>query len=1080
MVSFSATVSSADTPPPTFKQYCFGCHGKAVAMAGINLQQLTAQPSVGENFQRWQRVTAALEDKRMPPAKVKQPSDADRLGAATWIRARLSEYIEKHAGDPGRVTVRRLTSGEYANTVHDLTGLELKLDGEFATDSVGGEGFTNYGDVQFMADANLERYLESAKKIADHAVIGAGPIGFFDDPGKSGFELSAISRIQEIYRANGFRSSSGEGGKPFGLDRYTKAFYVCWQYRYRNALGARNATLDSLAAREGVSARFAHHIWSVLHQKSPTYPISDVISRWRSMPAPTGTDRNKVMASARTGAEGVMKTVIDWPRWLFAAGGVAEGGQGDERSFALTDASLQASPSHHYKFIIRTRGKKTSRVYLSLVPVNANAKDTPAVIWRNASFRVRGKEKGFGPAQPLKELLDEATAARLAFGKGLDGAAIAPQDFAMRGDSTLYFDINTPDDAVGGELQADVELSSGESGDAVLRSTISDSEEPAKGRPVWALLGNSKSAGFQSWKAGVLEFAARLPQNSQGEPAPADKDPIPLPFDNTYNQPERDRFHTQLKYYRDDHFLVENVLDDATRKKLDYAWDDLLASFDYHDIFLRFVAEKYHLNLTSKRIAELGKAEIEGLPAEPRKYVQALRAEYDAVHGAQEKARAGHVEDCLQFAAKAWRRPLSAAENDSLRSFYVKSTEKDKLDHGKAIELLLARILVSPSFLYRLEQPAQQSGEKVLSQWELASRLSYFLWSSIPDDELRRAAAAGELSTTHNLEKQVKRMLADPKARRLSTEFFGQWLGFYHFDQHRGVDTKRFPEFTEEVKSAMYDEAISFFEHIVRKDRPVREIIEADYTFLNKPLAKHYGVDKNVESTTQTELVEGANAFHRGGLLRLGAVLTVTSAPLRTSPVKRGDWVLRRVLGTPTPPPPADAGSLPGDDKLFGELSVKQRLAAHMRNASCARCHTRIDPMGFPLEHFDSVGRWRESYTDGKPIDDTSVMTDQTKLAGIDGLLDYLKTQEPQVLRTMSHKLIGYALGRNVLASDQPLVESLVKAGADATFSQLTTAIVTSKQFRYRRDREDSTVPATTQQTSVTPAAKESTKEGGE
>src|SRR5262249_33939021 len=160
-----------------------------------------------------------------------------------------------------------------------------------------------------------------------------------------------------------------------------------------------------------------------------------------------------------------------------------------------------------------------------------------------------------------------------------------------------------------------------------------------------------------------------------------------------------------------------------------------------------------------------------------------------------------------------------------------------------------------------------------------------------------------------------------------------------HFDQHKGVDTSRFPEFTDEIKSSMYDEAVSFFEHIVRKDRPVREILFADYDFLNQPLAKYYGIAKEIKSKDDVVMVEGANELHRGGLLRLGAVLTATSAPLRTSPVKRGDWVLRRVLGTAVPPPPADAGSIPADDKLFGGLSVKARLEQHKRNATCANCH---------------------------------------------------------------------------------------------------------------------------------------------
>jgi hypothetical protein len=757
---------------------------------------------------------------------------------------------------------------------------------------------------------------------------------------------------------------------------------------------------------------------------------------------------------------------------LFAAGAAAEGGQGDERALVLNDAALQVSTKHHYKYVVRRgRGKTTTQLFLSVVPANGLSTAKPVVLWRNATVRVLGPDRKLGPPQPLKEVLDENTVKRLDFGKSPDGGVLDPQDFAGRG--SLSFELPASENALGAELQIDAELSGDPTGDAVLRCTLSDSEEVAKGRPVWALLGNPQSPGFAPWKAGVLEFAAQLPQNSQGEATPSDKDPIPAPFDNTYNQPERDHFHAKAKYYRTDRFLVEHVLDDATRLRLDQAWNDLLASFEYHDIILRFTTAKYHLNLSKNRIVELTAAEIESLPAEPRAYVKALRAEYDAVQKAQLSARPGHVEDCIRFAARAWRRPLSDSERESLRSFYTKATGTLKLDHSKAIESLLARILVAPSFLYRLEQPAAADA-KPLSNWELASRLSYFLWSSIPDEELRRAAAAGELSDTQQLARQVKRMAADPKARRFSTEFFGQWLGFYRFDQHRGVDTKRFPEFTDEVKTAMYDEAVSFFEYIVRQDRPVREIFSADYTFLNQPLAKHYGVAREIGSSREVELVQGANEFHRGGLLRLGAVLTATSAPLRTSPVKRGDWVLRRILGTPTPPPPPDAGSIPADDKMFGGMSVKARLAAHQRNAACASCHSRIDPLGFPLERFDSVGRWRETYSDGKPVEDSSETADKTPINGVDGLLAYLNTQEAQVQRTMSYKLLGYALGRTVLGSDQPLIERLIKAGGDATLAQLATEIVTSRQFRFRREREEAP-----QQISELPAMKKSTKEGG-
>jgi len=226
-----------------------------------------------------------------------------------------------------------------------------------------------------------------------------------------------------------------------------------------------------------------------------------------------------------------------------------------------------------------------------------------------------------------------------------------------------------------------------------------------------------------------------------------------------------------------------------------------------------------------------------------------------------------------------------------------------------------------------------------------------------------------------------------------------------------------------------------------------------------------------VKSDDKVVKVEGANAFNRGGALRLGSVLTTTSAPLRTSPVKRGDWVLRRVLGSPTPPPPADAGTLPGDDKSFNGLTLRQRLAEHKRNATCAACHLKIDPLGFPLEGFDAVGRPRARYADGQAVDDTGEFTDNNTITGAAGLLQYLEGKDQQVMTTLSRKMLGYALGRTVLASDRPLLAEMTAAGHDATFSDLAIKIVTSRQFRHRAGDDGQTAPATNTTTANQPTA---------
>ncbi len=1005
----SSALAAAEAPTPLLRQYCFNCHGKA-AMGGLSLEKLTSQPSFGEGFQHWEKVAAAIETKRMPPAKLPQPTDAERTRVVSWIRASLKDYAAKNAGDPGRVTVRRLTSGEYAYAINDLTGLDFKFDRDFVPDSVGGEGFTNFGDVQFLGDANLERYLSTAKYIANHAVIGTGPLTFFADPGKTGFELSALNRITKIYTTHGFRATGAEGALPYNLDKYNKAFYTAWRYQHRAALGEPAATLESIGAREGLTPRFVNHIWKVLHEPNPTYPTSEALAKFNALPGPK-TEESKVRAAC----EEIQKTIINWPRVLFAAGALAAGGAGDERNLVISADTLKAVTNYNFRYpFFSRRVIKEATVYLTALSLNPRSKDKPVVVFTNPTVRFRKADRSAGDEVSLYNAIDEESRKKLtltADGKG----------FTLTGDAVIPLHVAFPPGIAGISFNMDAAMLSQGAGDAIIRLTLSNEADVTKGRPSWTLLADPKSPGYTKWRDDVLHFAAVLPQNSQAEANPSDRDPIPNDFDNTYGKPERNDYMTAIKYYRFDDFLMQNILDDKARAELNIAWNDLYASFDFHETYIKMLSDKKG---PAGRIAE-------------------LKAENAAVDQAMLAAQPGHVEDALQFAAKAWRRPLTAQEKDRLRRFYTQSRETQKLSHPDAIRAVIARVLVSPSFLYRLEQPAQTTKRTPLTSWELANRLSFFLWSSVPDAELRRAAEKNELVDPAQLARQTKRMLADPKATRLSTEFFGQWLGFYRFDQYTGADTSRFPEFTDDLKTAMYEEATSFFDYIVRQNRPVSEIISANYTFANPLLAKHYGVKK--ELTGGTQKIENANDINRGGLLRMGAVLTATSAPLRTSPVKRGDWVLRRILGTPTPPPPPNVPPIAKDDKDAAGLTIKARLTEHMKNPTCAACHSKIDPLGFPFERYDAVGRYRQTYADGKAVEDE---------IGIEGLIQKLKSQEPQLLRNMSHKLLGYALGRTVLASDQPLVDRLIQAGGQATFTQLATEIVTSPQFRYRRGEQ--------------------------
>jgi hypothetical protein len=1038
---------AAPTLPSILRQYCFDCHGSDLAEAGLNLEEMTGTADRGRHFKDWENVVAMLRQRKMPPKDMPQLAEAQRRAVIATVERDLARFIDEHAGDPGPVVVRRLTGAEYAYTIQDLTGLEWKPADGFVSDAVSGEGFTNAGAAQFMQDSSLERYLEAAKDVADHAVIGAGPIEFFPDPGQTGRELSAITRIQRIYREHGFRTAAGEGAEPFGLDLYSRAMFVAWQYRFRDELGLGSMTLPDLACREGVSLRLCEHVWDVLNRAEAPFPLSSILALWRSIPSPGNLSAD----DARMRCARVCNTLREWQSTLAAAAG------DEEEAAVLTEGEVRVAASHSLTADIEwPEGAEVAEVELSVSAASKDPADGAFVIWRNARLRFRREDGRRERPQPLRSFVTPETVPGLAFGTHPRGAPLGESDFVIAGGKTVPVTLRAPEGTVSAQLVVDVELDTTRGASNIVRCRISDGKVPgetaAEIGATSTLLGDPASERVAEWQADVALFARLLPEVSHREPAPSDRDPIPAPFDNAYNKPERNHFHGTIKYHRDDAFFVNHVADDATRRRLDQAWTDLLTSFDYHDANLRFVAGKFSLDLDQRSIAELEPPTIDGLPAEPRAFVKRWVDELAAMRRALRAAEPGHVEDVLRFAERAWRRPLSPGEQQRLRAYYSDLRQQSALDHTRAVRTLLARILVAPAFLYHTEPAAEQRGIVPLSDWQIAGRLSYLIWSSCPDEELRRAAAAGRLGDPGELEQQTRRMLRDPRARRLAAEFFGQWLGFYRFDTYQGIDAGRFPEFTDRLKSALYDEAVSFFEHIVREDRPVDEILFADYSFWNRQLAEHYGASPEGLASDALERVDGVGRHHRGGLLGLGAILTVTSAPLRTSAVKRGDWVLRRVVGTPVPPPPADAGSIAADDVSSDGLTVRQRLEAHRTRASCLNCHTRIDPLGFALEPYDPLGRWRETYRDGQPIEPTGTLNDGTTLSGPEGLREYLRRERQSFHRTLSVKLLGYALGRVELITDRPLIESMVADMAEGgRFSDLVVRIVLSQQFRNQR-----------------------------
>jgi cytochrome c5 len=401
------------------------------------------------------------------------------------------------------------------------------------------------------------------------------------------------------------------------------------------------------------------------------------------------------------------------------------------------------------------------------------------------------------------------------------------------------------------------------------------------------------------------------------------------------------------------------------------------------------------------------------------------------------------------LAARAYRRPVDDDEVGTLMEFYRTGRKDGSFDAG--IQFALERILVDPDFLFRVERdPAKVTpgAPYRLTDLELASRLSFFLWSSIPDDELREAAVRGRLKDPRVLSAQVGRMLTDPRSKALVENFAGQWLVLRNI-RDAAPDPDLFPDFDENLREAFQRETELFIESQLRDDRTVIDLLTADYTFLNERLARHYQIP-NVHGTRfrRVTLPEGT----RGGLLGHGSVLTVTSYPNRTSPVLRGKWLLENILGTPPPPPPPDVPALKDRGENGKPQSVRERLEDHRQNPTCAACHAQMDPLGFALDHFDAVGKWRTSDA-GTAVDATGKLPDGTTFNGIGGLRSLLHARRDQFASTVTEKLLAYALGRGLEPYDLPAVRAIVREAAPNghRWSSIILGIVNSVPFQMRR-----------------------------
>jgi Protein of unknown function (DUF1592)/Protein of unknown function (DUF1588)/Protein of unknown function (DUF1587)/Protein of unknown function (DUF1585)/Protein of unknown function (DUF1595)/Planctomycete cytochrome C len=504
-----------------------------------------------------------------------------------------------------------------------------------------------------------------------------------------------------------------------------------------------------------------------------------------------------------------------------------------------------------------------------------------------------------------------------------------------------------------------------------------------------------------------------------------------------------DEVVTLTLFYREDEPLQRLMLDDAQIAQLNRLWDEL--HFVSHDALTLVDAFQQLLEYASQ-------------DADPKVFEPLRKPINDraaAFRKALLDAESKHLDALIALAARAYRRPLTLAEAQELRKLY-RALREEELPHDEAIRFTLARIFVAPAFLYRLEEAPQGTEQAPVSDWELASRLSYFLWSSQPDEELRAAAAAGTLHRPEVLVNQARRMLADARVRRLATEFACQWLHIYDFDALDEKSERHFPEFAQ-LRGDMYEESIRFFADLFQRDASILGMFNADHTFVNERLARFYGIG-GVEGPAWRR-VEGVGRQGRGGILGLASTLAKQSGASRTSPILRGNWVSEVLLGEKLPKPPKDVPRLPDDETATDGLTVRQLVEKHTSDVRCAACHKKFDAFGFALEGFDAIGRKRDRDLAGRPVDARTRLPDGRDIDGLAGLRDYLaQTRRDAVVRQFCRKLLGYALARGLQLSDEPLLDEMqqrLKAN-DYRFSVAVEAIVLSDQFRMVRGKSAS------------------------
>lgn len=999
-----------------FQKYCIDCHSTAEAKGGMDLEVIQRPEDFLEYPTALTHAIDVLEAEEMPPKKAKlQPTASETERAIAWLNAELNRQRNTSPNDPGIVVAPRLNSNEFGNAIRHLFETTQFDASTFLTAEGGaGEGFANVGEAQNMGTSQFESYLTAATRVLSHArITPLSGISWANRPqGDNTSNADLLKRLTQAHLdwmslriVDLGKSHPAELKKAIGM---TWGAYAerAWKFQNRAVLGLSSwATLEQAAT--AAEPRLYPEILSIYHAiftgkdsdlgKSPL--VTAIITRANSLkPSPSLQPAT------------IRKHFQDLESWATAYVDNAR----FARDFGLLDRDL-ISPQKE-KSAVLMQDWEGGAVTL---PVNLSRSTTGEAIITLADCGDGNQDDFFILHEGVFTFADGSTKPwEKVFPSGL--ADLTGKLHPWAKDSSPKPTPLKPD---GLALQAPVQL----------RLTI-----PAGAKTLFF-----KTLPHPSHKDSSVQITVdeRPPEFVDGgrivsrRVLAAAQSKRAKEFDKNFAEPGA--------YFRDFGRFVR------ANERNAYANLPWLDASTAKALAIPFP----QTGLTGKAGFQISPATLIATASpDDRAQIEAIDAQLRELAGTADPATERAAADKLiaAKAERAWRRAPTKDELVGLRELY----EKDRADgfpYDFAVKTALKAILVSPDFLYRFQEVKNSTEPYPISDLDLADRLAFFLWASPPDDELLALARAGKLQDPATLKLQTKRMLADPRASALATEFVGQWLHFAGFDAFTGPDSAKFPEFTPALRKAMYDETRLFTLDLLQNNRSLNNLILADYTFANETLAKFYGLPGAVKGPEMRRV--STTGTPRGGLLAMGSFLTHRSNPLRTSPVKRGVWVYEQILGVKLPPPPP-VPTLSDSETNEAGLTIAKQLEAHRSKPECASCHAKFDALGFSLENFDPIGRWRTKDGAGNPLETNEKLGTGQTIAGLDGLRAYLDTRLDEVILTYCRKLTGYALGRSILVTDKPLLDQMVAAvkAAGNTPQAAISVLLESRQFRYRRD----------------------------